>query len=94
MISAGMAARRRYVPGPLRAPVLLVRSRDERVLVEKRPLDGWSGAINGPLEVVDLPHWHFHLLRDPAVSQLGEKTAEFLRKIDGNPGARPTTSGR
>jgi hypothetical protein len=82
MITAGMRARRRYQPGTFHGSVLLVRSRDERVLVEKLPLDGWAGAMLGPCERADLDHWHFDLLREPAVSELAERTAAFLRRID------------
>jgi hypothetical protein len=82
MITAGMKARRKYVPGTVRGRVLLLRSRDERVVAEKLPQDGWAGAMIGPREVVDLPHWHFHLLREPAVSELAERTAAFLRNTD------------
>ncbi len=82
MLIAGMRARRHYTPAALRAPVLLLRSRDQRVLVEKRPQDGWASAMLGPREVVDLPHWHFDLLREPAISELASRTAAFLRQQD------------
>lgn len=82
MTNAGLRARRRYHPRAVRAPVLLVRSRDERVLVEKRPQEGWGNAMLGRREVIDLPCWHFDLLEEPAVSDLAEKTAAFLRRMD------------
>jgi thioesterase domain-containing protein len=79
---AGMRARARYGPRPFHGRVLLVRSRDERVFRTKLPQDGWAGAMLGPCEIVDVPHWHFDLLQEPAVSELAERTAEFLRRAD------------
>jgi amino acid adenylation domain-containing protein len=88
-------ALRSYRPVPLNAPTALFRATE--IALRSLPLDrtlGWSGVIEGGIEVHKVPGDHLSITTEPLVAHLARTLSDALDRAQGvQPRVRPQASG-
>ncbi|MBK9712881.1 MAG: hypothetical protein IPO81_16440 [Kouleothrix sp.] len=70
-----------YAPQPYAGDILLFQASDQPEQ-HREPALGWASVSQGKLESCIVPATHYTLLREPAVTALGERLAQCVIELD------------